>query len=174
MNALEFKAGMDRLYSVFGEMHYPGEIKKLIWDAVKPYSDDFLYLTISEMISVFPINKPPQIADFREAAAKEREKLHERQKAGFRQDADDFFHGSKYADDDRAFFMNSIKKRMLGQMSDDEWTAFMNILNQSKPIQVGCKNCGGKGVLVHDGYAYRCRCPEGDHRKERFPLYSAK
>ena len=170
MEFLEFKTEMDRFYSVFGKMNYPGEREKIIWDVVKAYTKDFLYHTISEMVGTFTPSRPPQIQDFRLAVAQERERLHQKEKLGHSKDADDFFHKSQITDEDRSFFMKNIQKRMTGAMPDPDWDAFMRILNERCGIKTSvCSTCLGSGLVFDDQqYVYRCSCAIGRNRPERF------
>ncbi len=114
----------------------------------------------------------PVVENFREAVSIERERVHNLTKRIYRDDAKEFYAGAKISDDDVAMFMKTIRGRMTRQVNDNEWDAFMGLLNSvCGHSPTVCKKCSGAGILFESGdYVNRCRCPIGRNDPRRFPI----
>lgn len=167
MNIQEFNTQMQRLVSNFGKNSYPDEKARLIWGEVRDFQGSWLQRAVDRFIGDF--RQAPLVQDFREAAAKERERSWSLQKKQHEQDAKDFYAGT-YQPEEVRVICQFIIKRMQGGVSDEDWRNFITHLNTSADVSKGCKRCDGEGAVFVDGAVGRCICAKGLNRKENWPI----
>lgn len=124
MREADFQLQMGRLERQFGK--FGTERATLLWREVKEFSELWLAKVIDGLIG--DCRQTPLVSDFREEIARERERLYRIEKAQHAREAKDFFEG-KYQPEDKRMICQGIRKRLLGQMSDQEFSSFMSMLN---------------------------------------------
>jgi hypothetical protein len=117
---------MNRLIEIFGAVPYKGERINLIWGQVKDLTDPWFETVITSFLCDF--RHPPLIADFREKAILERDREWRIQKAENRDDAKQFF---SFPPEEEREILNTIKKRMRGEVNDDDYGQFLNLLKET-------------------------------------------
>lgn len=106
-------------------------------------------------------------------AAKIREEIWKDQKKEHEISAQEFFKDSKFTDQDRAWMLDTIKKRMMGKVDDKEWAGFMEVLDRvvpdDGPSGYACDHCKDSGFVLKTGpnevvpTAWRCgNCSAAD------------
>jgi len=128
MNPKHFEYQIGRLIEVYGKTVYSKERAQLIWKQVEHESDFFMTQTVDQLIG--ECRQAPLLPEFREALSKHRERNWFREKKQHEQDAKDFFQ-SVYHPDDVKGIIGTIKKRMLGGVSDQDWESFLKLLNSA-------------------------------------------
>ena len=127
MNQGIFNHQISRLKDTYGDRVIADERVKLIWKEIPDQFSDYWFVsTIDAMISC--LRQAPMVSDFREAIAKERERLWSLEKREHEANAQEFWHSS-YSDEDKQMLFGMIKKRMLGGVPDNEWDQFVKMLN---------------------------------------------
>lgn len=127
MTQQEFIRQMNRLISVYGVAFYAEERRKLVWNEVGMLPDATVTRIVDSMIG--SLRQAPLLPEFREYAAREREKAWLAEKKLRADDAKEFWSGSLMPDETREI-CQIIKKRLLNQVSDKDWTTFMKGISQ--------------------------------------------
>lgn len=129
MTYSEFDIEMSRLRKTFAATAYGEERTKLIWQEVSwlPIA------TFRKMVDIFigSFKSAPLIPDFRDMMAKVRAEAYEANRVQHKKDADDFWAGTYHTDDIKVI-VGTIKRRLLGQCSDEEWASHMATLSQAE------------------------------------------
>lgn len=151
-----FKTQMDRMKANYGEDKFPKEKIALIWEELKEFSPKQV-----KSICDFVLGNnqwAPTIQPFREFASMLREKLRQFEREQERQDAKDFWEGTYHSDEVKSI-VQTIKLRMEGKVTDDEWKQFQEILKKSSK-EPKCKKCDDTGVF-YDSQTRPFRCNHG-------------
>jgi hypothetical protein len=122
MNMPAFTLQMDRLRDRFGDRAYPNSLVGLVWKEVNQFSDRWFECAVDRMIG--DARYAPLMPDFREAVAKERERLNDQQKRQHTADSKAFWDGT-YHNEEVATICQTIKRRLKHECPDDEWEGFM-------------------------------------------------
>lgn len=108
---------------------YTDEFKKLLWKDIGMLSKEWLVSTIDRFIGSSRV--APMIPDFQEFATIEREKLWAEQKKQNTLDAQAFWSGSVFSDEEKKSFFKTIRERIKGSVSNDHWNSFVKILKET-------------------------------------------
>lgn len=180
MNNHHFQKEIRRLSSTFGASYFTQERSLLIWDMVKSFTDEFLTQTVTAMLK--SSKSAPLPADFEEFVVTEREKQREQEKAVEKDEARRFA-GCNFGDEDVRMMTQQIVKRLIGNVDNQHWNGFIEMLNNvpkmySKPP--GCSQCQNTGKICkemnHAGiqtpglYIFRCNCYRGEQWKHLGPV----
>lgn len=129
MTWAEFETQMNRLTETFGKAAYSKERVGLIWREVQSYSRAWMERTIDDMIGSH--RTAPLLPEFREATARERERLWSAEKKQHESDANAFWNGTYHPDEVKAV-CQVIKDRMRGGVPDDSWNSFLKVLRGAR------------------------------------------
>lgn len=121
MEQHEFNHEFKRLVQVFGDKAFPSERVNIIWKEVKSISHPAFEKMINFFVGEF--RHPPVLSDFLKFMSQLREQAVFRDKEQLRQDSRDFWAGT-YHDDEVKYITGMIKKRMMGQVTDEEYDSF--------------------------------------------------
>lgn len=128
MNRNEFEREMARLVNTFGKTHYNIERTTLIWEAVRPYSVAWWARAVDEFIGSF--RSPPLLPEIRDAVARERERQWGEQKKENAANAKEFM--NYLGSEEISEICRGIRQRITGQMSDENFTGFVKVLDGLK------------------------------------------
>jgi hypothetical protein len=118
----EFAKQIDRLIVQFGKQSYSEERAALIWKEMFHIDAHEMEKVVDKFIGEF--RHAPLLTDFRDELAKNREQKREKDKEREAQP------WSALPDDEIRMVMQTITKRSLGQVPDDEWRGFMSTLDE--------------------------------------------
>ena len=155
MDRNHFQNEINRLVDTYGTNQYKPERVKIIWREVELLSNAWMTRTVDFFVGNH--RHAPIVPEFREEAAKERERLHELKKKEHTKDAKEYM--SMYSALDIQTISGQIRDRIKGNMSDDEFDAFKKVLTPDERFQ--CSRCKDTKVFTDDeGRLYLC-----DHRR---------
>jgi len=120
----EFSTHMDKVSAQFGAHHYSPERLKLIFREVA-WLDVDAWRKITEYL-IGESRYAPTLSEIREQVTREREKVHEQQKREHKRDAHDFWQA--ISKEDSEFIFGNIKARINGEMSDQDFQPFLQLL----------------------------------------------
>jgi hypothetical protein len=123
MTPTEFEFQMARLSKAAGRAVTP-EKKVLIWDRFKQYLSYQLSAAVDHMIGE---DKKITLSEMELAFAFKREQRYRQTKAQLQQDSADFW-SSRYHSDEVKQIVDTIKRRLAGQVGDAEYASFVNDL----------------------------------------------
>jgi hypothetical protein len=128
VRADQFQSQMNRLVEQFGKQAYGTERCKLIWQVVQDLELAWFTGIVDQFIGECRL--PPLMPEFRDAIAKERERLWKIQKQQNEKDAQAFFEGTYDAEDTRTI-CQTIVKRLTKGVPDEDYANFIKLLNQA-------------------------------------------
>lgn len=171
MNYEFFTKQIARLAEVFGAKIYTPERMRALWSEVKNLTPEWLEMQIGEFAG--SLRHAPLLLEFRDAAARERELENRISKQEYANDAKQFF--TSYSQEDTQMLLDTIRKRMTGSLSDENWELFQNqIASVSKSAEKSmCKYCSDSGLLnavrikTEANYTFRCHCKKGVEDERR-------
>lgn len=120
-----FDSCMRHMKANYGAEKFSDEKVNLIWEELKEFSPK----QIKSICDFVLANNSytPTLQPFREFASMLREKLRQFDREQERRDAKDFWNCS-YTPDDKKWIVQMIKRRLMGEVSDEEYKAFQNDL----------------------------------------------
>lgn len=177
MTAQDFQTQMSRMTETFGKTPYGTERMKLLWLEVKDFDPRWFERLVSRFIG--ECRQAPMLGDFREAASRERERIHDEEK---RQEQNETFRALKghLAGEDVAMVVQTIKGILSGQLGEAERSGLHSTLaaqvrysdSLSPP---DCPRCADVGLLFLDEgrhtFTYRCTCTRGLNDPRAFPVW---
>lgn len=125
MTEQQFAVQLNRLSSAFGKNIYSDERSRLIWREVNTMSAAWWERFVDKAIG--DSTHAPLLPQIRESLSLERERTRERERAQEKQDADDFWSG-RLMPEEKKQIVHMIKRRIMGQVSDADYEAFMRVL----------------------------------------------
>jgi hypothetical protein len=125
MTFQEFQVQLNRLAQQFGKNAYGDERAKLIWREVNTMSAAWWERFVDKAIGYSMT--PPLLPQIQESLSLERERTRERERAQEKQDAEDFWSG-RLMPEEKKQIVHMIKRRIMGQVSDADYEAFMRVL----------------------------------------------
>jgi hypothetical protein len=129
MTDLHFKNQMSRLNECFPNAYKPERIT-LIWREVAVLQPMTFTKVIDRLIG--ECRTPPMLPDFRKAVSEERESFNSHEKKQHTRDAEAFMSGTS-TPDEQQWICQAIRNRMQNKMDDNEWIAFVKLLNTRFP-----------------------------------------
>lgn len=123
MTETEFVIEMERLTSIFGDRNYPRSRVEVMWSEVRMIPADVFRKGIDRFISERRVGDPPVPADFRPVVSRWLEYEHQARKDQGRRDAQEF---AMLESEDEQMICDTIKRRLSGQINDEEWAGFMS------------------------------------------------
>lgn len=169
---------MGRLERQFGK--FGTERCTLLWREVSEFSNEWFSQVIDEFIGT--LRQMPLLTEFRDQISLERERLRRIEKAKERQDARDFWEGT-YHPEEVKNIAETIRKRLQGQVTEDEFSQFLRMLDYGASAKVvplvKCKTCEDQGYVFEKDrtgfeWTYRCRCVEGQKKGPAIPTWTGK
>ncbi len=174
MRSEEFQAHLNRLSGQFKNA-YGTERAKLVWNEVK----DFDARWFSDLVDQFigELAHAPLLPAFREAAAKERERLYKIRAQREEREAKNVMSGGSIQGDDAKTVFGMLIKRMNNELSDEDFVQCQKMLSGVADSggrgSVLCKTCDDSGLAyTTDGayeFGWRCFCLKGQQDTRNFP-----
>jgi hypothetical protein len=127
MNREAFQKDMGRLMSQFPNAYGPERVN-IVFRAVGQESSEWWARTVDHFLGA--ARHAPLLEDINTLLSQERERRWAREKQQHAQDAKDFFSGS-YQPDDVKQICQTIIKRMKRGISDDDWSKFVGLLEET-------------------------------------------
>jgi hypothetical protein len=145
-----------------------------IWEEVRCFNKNQIISLFRKMIeekSYFANS----VFDTRKYANMLHDKIRDWEKEQEKKDAKEFWEGT-YHSDEVKWVVSQIKKRISGDMSDDDWKTFRDTIKQSqKNKNPRCSDCDDSGfVWVNKNscdYVFKCGCVIGQRKFENLPVY---
>lgn len=176
MTPQDFQTQMSRLTETFGKTPYGTERVKLLWNEVKDFDARWFERLVSRFIG--DCRQAPLLSEFREAASRERERIHDEEK---RQEQNETFRALKghLAGEDVSMVVQTIKGILSGQLGEKERNGLREMLaaqvrysdSLSPP---DCRHCADVGLQfvengVHAPSVLTCSCERGRADPRAFP-----
>lgn len=177
MTPTAFQLHVGRLVNNYGKVHYSEERVKLLWREVQHLSPEWMERTVDRFIG--ESRYAPLLPEFREEAAKERERNHSMDRQRSENDAKRFFRVTSIQGDDLQMIMSGIIRRISGDLSDDDFAAIQRLLASVAASKTSatssCRLCHDEGTLIvnQGGYEciFKCSCPKGSMDQRHFPVW---
>lgn len=128
MTRSEFEEQFQRLIKTYGQKDFPPERIKLVWEETNFLVHDRFRKMVDYFIGEFKY--APLLKDFREYVVKLREEIWAKTKEQEAKNAKDFWQGT-YHPDEIKHIGTTIRKRIMHQMPDSDWSQFMEGLKNS-------------------------------------------
>jgi hypothetical protein len=132
MTPQHFQRQMTRLSETFGKQAYGQERVQLLWREVGQLSDEWMTSVTDDFIG--GCRQAPLLAEFRERAAIERERLWQIEKRQHTRECEAAM-ASVFAREEIKSICESIRKIARGGMTDDDRCAFLKSLNGATGIE---------------------------------------
>lgn len=173
MTPAEFQRQMNRLVDQFGKSTYGTERCTLIWREIQDFSGMWWEKTVDKFL--LTCRQAPLMDELASEIGAERERLYKQQKKQHEQDAKDFYSGA-YQPDDVKTICQYMVKRIMGEVSDEDYAQFLKHLkeaaNSNPATKDSCRDCDNSGLVFAPGnYVYRCYCRHGQARQENYPIF---
>lgn len=148
-----FQCQFNRASEVWGRNAYPKERLQVIWRSMEHLPDPWLTHTMDYFIGHSKF--APLMAEFSEEISKYREYNWSVEKKQYAEDAKQW--ASTYHFEEMSSICENIRKRIKGEMTDEEFECFTKVL--ASP-QVQCDRCLDDGVYFDKGKGgmYLCSC----------------
>ncbi len=129
MTRNDFQCQINRLKICYGEKYYNEEVIKLLWREVGTLDYKWFESLVDEMIASSKF--APTVSDFREQVLLTREKQWAAAKQRARIESKEFW-SSTFHPDEMKFMFGEIKRKIMGQISDEDWNNFLKLLPKEK------------------------------------------
>jgi hypothetical protein len=166
----EFQVQIERLRSNYGQQAYGTERASILWREISQFSAKWFSTVVDQFIG--SERQAPMLDKFREEAAKERERVWQREKKQNAMDAKEFFEGS-YDDTEKLTIIQTIKARTMKKMSDEHYAQFVEVIDRQAKYKTAssgaCRQCDGTGIHFDESNTvYRCSCHHGQKDRRAF------
>jgi hypothetical protein len=137
--SVAFKDQVELLKGNYGADKFPKQKIELIWEELKEFSPKQIQ-SICKFVMANN-NFAPTLQPFRDFAAMLRERIREHEREQERQDAKDFWAGTFHSSEVKSI-VETIRLRIEGKVSDDDWRQFQQILKSAADKNPAkCKRC---------------------------------
>ena len=168
-----------RMVGTWGERYFPQERAKLILKELSMLKEDHREWVVDDLIG--NMRHAPTVADVRSKVSEFRIKRYERAKTKQSNEAKEFFSKQIIPIEDRMNILDTIKKRISGQIGDAEYKVLTDTLGDiaKENLDGKCRKCEGEGIIwaFHEqyetAYAFKCTCPSGSDF-ESYPVWKAQ
>jgi hypothetical protein len=126
-----FKEEMNKLKANYGQDKFPSALTSMIWDELKEFSPKQIR-SICDFVTR-SYEGTPRINAFRNGASMLREKIRQFEREQQRQEAKDFWEGTYHPNEVKAI-VQTIKLRLEGKVTDDEYKQFQEMLLSSSEM----------------------------------------
>lgn len=162
MEYIEFSFQMDRLSRNYQGKTYSQDRLDILWAECRGFTVSRFTELITELIGTH--RQPPMLKEFREMAAKIRERICYDEKQQINKAYDNFL-----SRDDVDALFTLLRRRLNGEMSHEEFCAQRDILNRTVELAMQGKEkpCCTDGMISaikkENGnlFAFRCQCSRG-------------
>ncbi len=120
----QFSQHMTRLVNQFGSNSYSSERLKIFFRELHGVDVRVWERVVDTLLAESRF--APMLSDIREQVSKERERLAQMQKVEHRRDAEEFW--TALNQDEAEFVFKNLKRRISGEMGEQDFEAFQNIL----------------------------------------------
>jgi hypothetical protein len=149
-----FQRQINRLSETFGSNQYKSERLKLIWKEVNNFSDSWLIRVVDDFVG--GSRQAPLVAEFREKAIEERERIYRIQKAQQTKEAEEFM--SAYSGEDIKTICGQIRDRLNGKMTDNHFESFKKMITPPVESLPRCSRCADTNVYWDGAGMTLCGC----------------
>lgn len=122
-----FKDQMTRLKANYGRQHFPDERCKMFWEELSGFSAKQIKSICDALMG--ECHFAPTVAELRGKCALLREKIHRFERDQERHRAEEFY--SSLPDSEMSHIMQTLRRRIKGQMPDHEFVQFKEILKKT-------------------------------------------
>jgi len=127
MTPNEFKSLISQLNGSFNG-YYNTERAKILWEEMIGLSNDTAKLVINSAIRKHKF--APTISELLLIVAEQREINNKREKDKSRKESDEFWNAQNNPEEVQ-YRINAIKRRIAGEMSDEEWNEFRQVIDNA-------------------------------------------
>jgi len=128
MTSEVFHKHLGRLREQFGKAAYSQTRAELIWREVKQFDAEWWEKTVDKFL--LTCRQAPLMDELAQEIGAERERAYKLQKEQHAKDAKDFFAGT-YQPEDVKTICQYMVKRILGQVSDEDYAVFVKHLKET-------------------------------------------